>query len=122
MTLRQINITFGGDPVEVTAELVTEHFAIAPSIGREENGNLIMNRDLSLTHIPTGGAFPMPWWSESTDAIRALARELEALPIAWETFTPEDARKPDVLPQVRAAYQSANEAWTATDPAFTIHV
>lgn len=89
MTLRQITLHFINPPTsaEVTVEQVTEHFALAPVIRRDEQTGEAtgLTEYLSLVHIPTG-ATVLPWqYAENltADDNREFARIAQALPLDW---------------------------------------
>lgn len=89
MTLRQITINFINPTTsaEVTAEQVTEHFALAPVIRRDEQtGEAVgLTEYLNLLHIPTGATL-LPWQYAETmtaDENRDFARIAQALPLDW---------------------------------------
>ncbi|MEC4616313.1 hypothetical protein [Tsukamurella tyrosinosolvens] len=128
MTLRQITLRFGNpeSTAEVTAEQVTEHFALAPVVRRDEvTGEAIgLTGYMNLTHILTGATL-LPWdfaVELTADENRRLAAIAESLPLDWDTVpvgpsdTPFD---PDRLFETafRGFWDSRN-----ADSGITIHV
>lgn len=90
MALRQITLHFNNPTTsaEVTVEQVTEHFALAPVIRRDEQtGEAVgLTEYLNLVHIPTG-ATVLPWQhaeNMTADENREFARIAQALPLDWD--------------------------------------
>lgn len=85
MTLTQITISrHDGTPFDITAELVTEHFAITPAIGKDQR----FRGFLTLTHIPTGKTL-MPYWvikDLTVEDLRSVAEIAEKSTVDWDDF------------------------------------
>jgi hypothetical protein len=86
-------------PITITAEQVTAHFAIAPTLTARQDGTLTFaDHGRSLTHIPTGLLVTRSGWLD----LRRYATELEALPIDWATLTHASELSTEQAQQVRA--------------------
>ncbi|WP_063046265.1 hypothetical protein [Nocardia pseudovaccinii] len=85
MALISLEITWSdGSPITITAEQVSAHFAISPTLTARQDGTLTFaDHGRSLTHIPTGLLITRSGWLD----LRRYAAELEALPINWATLT-----------------------------------
>lgn len=125
MTLRQITLRFANPTTsaEVTAEQVTEHFALAPVIRRDEQtGEAVgLTEYLSLVHVPTG-ATVLPWQhAENMTAAenRELARIAEALPLDWSTGEAAEGSNFDPNGLFAKAFQDFLSNRSA--PTITIH-
>ena len=104
-----VQIHSAAGSVELIGERITPHFAITPSLGTHPHtGQLILTGGTVLTHIPTGRHVGSYW-----DDLRALAAELEKLPIDWATFekgTREQAEMVGALMR-RLSMASDSEGW-----------
>ncbi|MEV6258426.1 hypothetical protein AB0L97_34730 [Nocardia sp. NPDC051911] len=88
-----------GSPITITAEQVTAHFAIAPTLTARQDGTLTFaDHGRSLTHIPTGLLVTRSGWLD----LRRYATELEKLPIDWATLTHASDLTAEQAQQVRA--------------------
>ncbi|WP_336670690.1 hypothetical protein [Tsukamurella sp. USMM236] len=120
MTFRQITIQTTNGAVELTGEVVTEHFALVPGVHSSPDGDHRLTGGATLTHIPSGRFIHGPWWTESLEAKRTLAETLEAAAVDWVNFAPSKENSE----AIQAAYRRAKQI-TADDensPGLTIHV
>ncbi|WP_280381363.1 hypothetical protein [Nocardia wallacei] len=94
----------GHDPVTMSAEPVSAHFAIAPALALRTDGSIgLADYGRVLKHIPTGCTITHASWID----LRRYAEELEALPIDWSAITPAGLTD-EQGEQVREAFDRAS--------------
>lgn len=107
MTLAIINVAFADGQVPVSADKVTENFAIAPALQKLPDGTVgIIDYGQSLTHIPTGRAVTFDGWMD----LRRYAEMLEQLPIDWSTITTLTTDQRQLIVRARDEYLAARGA------------
>ncbi|WP_063045007.1 hypothetical protein [Nocardia pseudovaccinii] len=86
MTLALLSVRLADHSrVCVTAEQISEHFALTPAVVLRPDGTCgLADSGQLLTHIPSGYPLTYAGWTD----LRRFAADLELLPIDWSQFDP----------------------------------
>ncbi len=100
-----------GTSIELSGEIVSEHFAIVPIVGHyQKDEPLRLLGGVKLVHTPTGRGITSDAWLD----LRVLAPALESLPLDWDDldgWTDEQKALPYAEARRLAASNSDDNGW-----------